>query len=459
MDERKVQFRAIKQDYSGKGIVNYKNKNYRFPNLIVNEEAIFNVEKFNQKEPLKLDKIVKLSDIRCKAECPNFGSCPLCTYSHLPYSKEIELKEAYVKDLFSKIRDFKFVPTRKAEKLEHYQNKTNLFASKSKAGKFSLGFFNKDTNSIYNITECNLAHPSFNKLSILINRVFSSVEPYDSKTRKGVIKSVLIRYTSKEVMVIINTNGIDLPKKEVLVKELINAKLNVTNVIQNYSERVGSKFEEKTRILYGQGYIFEEVNGIKYRISSKSFYDSNTEMTFALYNDAIKLAGIKENDKVLTLFSQIGVLPILLDKEKALVIAQDSNKANISDLETNLKLNKVKRTETMSLEAPKALREVRLSKRQIDTVFVEPSDLGVSNELILELIKLNPKRLVYISHNAKTSEKDTFNLGQSGYFLKKQEIVDTNPRVFEISSILVFESKIKNQVKEEKDYSKKKIKR
>ncbi len=442
MEERKVQFRCLKQDFSGKGIVNYKNKNYRFPNLVVNEEAMFKVEKFNQKEPLKLDKIVKYSTSRCNVNCKNFGTCPICTYSHLEYAKEVELKEAYVKDLFAKIRDFKFYPTVKALELEHYQNKANLFATKSKANKFSCGLFSKETNSIFTLTECDLQNEAFNKLTILINRIFNGIEPYDSKTKKGVIKSVLLRYTSKETMVIINTNGVDLPRKEVLVKELINSKLNVTNVIQNYAEKSGSKFVDKTRVLYGQGYIFEEYSNIRYRISAKSFYDTNTKMTFELYNHAISLASITVGSTSATLFSQVGLLPILLSKKSGKVYAQDSNKSNFNDLETNLKLNKVKNVETISLDASKTLKDLKYKKIKIDNLFVEPSDLGLSDEFIEDLIKLNPKRLVYIAHDAKTSEHDTYNLGLKGYSLKKLQIVDTNPRTFEISSILVFESRI-----------------
>lgn len=445
MEERKVQFRCLKQDFSGKGIVNYKNKNYKFPNLVVNEEAMFKVEKFNQKEPLKLDKIVKYSPSRCNVNCKNFGTCPICTYSHLDYSKEVELKEAYVKDLFAKIRDFKFYPLVKAKDLEHYQNKANLFATKSKASKFSTGFFSKETNSIYTLTECELQNEAFNKLTILINRIFSGIEPYDSKSKKGVIKSVLLRYTSKETMVIINTNGVDLPRKEVLVKELINAKLNVTNVIQNYSEKSGSKFVDKTRLLFGQGFIFEEYDNIRYRISAKSFYDTNTKMTFELYNHAISLAGINNSSVSATLFSQVGLLPILVSKTSSKVYAQDSNKSNYQDLENNLKINKLKNVETISLDASKTLKELKYKKINIDNLFVEPSDLGLSDEFVEDLIKLNPKKLIYIGHDAKTSEHDTYNLGLKGYSLKKLQIVDTNPRTFEISTVLIFESRINNK--------------
>ena len=445
MEERKVQFRCLKQDFSGKGIVNYKNKNYKFPNLVVNEEAMFKVEKFNQKEPLKLDKIVKYSSSRCNVNCKNFGTCPICTYSHLDYSKEVELKEAYVKDLFAKIRDFKFYPLVKAKDLEHYQNKANLFATKSKASKFSTGFFSKESNSIYTLTECELQNEVFNKLTILINRIFQGIEPYDSKSKKGVIKSVLLRYTSKETMVINNTNGVDLPRKEVIVKELINAKLNVTNVIQNYSEKSGSKFVDKTRVLYGQGFIFEEYDNIRYRISAKSFYDTNTKMTFELYNRAISLAGINNSSVSATLFSQVGLLPILVSKTSSKVYAQDSNKSNFQDLENNLKINKVKNVETISLDASKTLTELKYKKINIDNLFVEPSDLGLSDEFIEDLIKLNPKKLIYIGHDAKTSEHDTYNLGLKGYSLKKLQIIDTNPRTFEISSVLVFESRINNK--------------
>lgn len=442
--DRNVQFRCLKQDFSGKGIVNYKNKNYKFPNLVVNEEAIFNVDKFNQKEPLKLQKIVKFSDSREKVTCPNFGTCPMCSYCHLSYSKEIELKEGYVKDLFARIRDFKFLPTTKSNQLNHYLNKANLFATKSKSDKFATGYFSKENNNIYALTECELMPESFNKLTILINRIFSNIEPYDSKNKKGVIKSILLRFTSKETMVIINTNGIDLPRKDVLVNELKNAKLNVTNVIQNYSERVGSKYEEKTRILYGQGFIFEEINQIKFRISNRSFYDSNNEMSFKLYEEAIKMASISENSKVATLFSQIGLLPILLSKNNCLVYSQDSNKSNYSDLEYNIRLNKIKNVNLINSDANKTLKDFKYNKVNIDALFVEPSDLGLSNDFIEELIKLNPKKLVYISNDPKTLEHDTYSLGLKGYSLKKLKIVDMNPKTFTIYTIAYFESKIKN---------------
>lgn len=439
--EKIATFRCLKLDNTGKGVVNYNNKYYKIPNFLTNEEAEFFINKSDLKEPIKLKKIVKRSKERCNPNCPNFGTCPVCTYRHMDYKTEVDSKEAYVKDIFSKLRDFKYFGIEESKNIDNYKNKAQLFSSLSKAGNITFGYFDPKKKDIYSITECNLIDQRFNQIMPVLNKALTlaRITPYESKGKKGILKNISIRFAKNEVMIVLSTNGIDLPHREGIVKALLKAKLNIKNIIQVYSERVGSKFVEKERVLYGQGFMYEEYDHMKFRISAKSFYESNTEGMFKIYMEAIKLAEINPNDIALSTFSSIGVLPMLLSRYATTVYAQESNKDNVQDITSSIKANRINNLNILAKEPNDAFKE--FSKGGVDIVFAEPSDEGLSLEYQNNLIKLAPKKLVYISSNPFTLEKDVYDLSLKGYSLKKLKAFDVSPRTSEIYALAILEAK------------------
>lgn len=439
--EKRAIFRCLKLDNTGKGIVNYNNKYYKIPNFLPNEEAEFSINKSNLKEPIKLIKIVKKSKDRCNPNCPNFGTCPVCAFRHIDYATEIKSKDDFVKDIFAKLRDFKYLGLDKANNIENYRNKAQLFATLSKALNITCGYFDPKTKDIYSITECNLIDERFNKIMAVLNKALTvaRIAPYDSKTKKGILKSISIRFAKKEAMVVLSTNGIDLPHKEGITKALLASNLNIKNVIQVYSERNGSKFVEKERVLYGQGFMFDEANGLKFRISAKSYYGNNTLGMFKVYNEAIGLADIKPTDIVLDTYASIGILPMLLSRYATSVYAQESNQDNAKDITASTKLNRITNLNLIQKETISAFKD--FSKGDIDVVFAEPSQEGLSIDFQDNLVKLAPKKLVYISNNAFTLEKDTYDLSLKGYSLKKLKAYDLAPRTGEVTLIAILEAR------------------
>ena len=169
----------------------------------------------------------------------------------MDYKTEVDSKEAYVKDIFSKLRDFKYLGIEESKNIDNYKNKAQLFSSLSKAGNITFGYFDPKKKDIYSITECNLIDQRFNQIMPVLNKALTlaRITPYESKGKKGILKNISIRFAKNEVMIVLSTNGIDLPHREGIVKALLKAKLNIKNIIQVYSERVGSKFVEKELIL------------------------------------------------------------------------------------------------------------------------------------------------------------------------------------------------------------------
>ena len=439
-------FRCLKEDFSGNGLVNYNNKFYRVNGMLKDEEGEFLIDKTNTKNPLKLVKVIKKSNDRIKPMCPFYLECGGCQYQAISYEHELNLKDNYLKDIFSKFRDFKYLGLDSMPSPYYYRNKCQMVYKLSKSKRAVCGFYEDHSQKIVSVTECKIEAKKITEIINAFNKILAKnkIDPYDQFSKKGIVKNLIVRYgyNTKELMLIIVTNGEMFPGRNNVVKDLLKLNLGITTIIQNYSYNDNKKITNRDRILYGPGFIYDTIGKAKFKISALSFYPINTlssEMTYKLIKE---MANFKGNETVLDTYTGVGCLDICLANSVKKIFAIETNKLSYKDALENAKINNINNIEFINENYIDAIN--KLIDNGIDTIITSPTRDGLDKPFIDALKNSLVKKIVYISNNPQSLEKNAFELGNAGYSLKLLKGIDAFPRTSNLSAIAIFELNKKN---------------
>ena len=405
--------KCIDYTFDGQGVVKIDNRIIFVPGLLKDEEA--EIEILYHKKDFdvgKIKKINKLSKDRVEPRCKVANSCGGCTFMNLSYDKQIELKTKRVEDALSKIAK---VPA----KLEHfykmdnpfnYRNKIQVPYRYDKQKRLVYGFFKAKTHDVVYSENCAIQDERASKiLKTLQNLIISfKIAPYNEDLRKGLIRHVLIRtgYYSKEIMVVLVTTNEEFKGKNNFIKELIRIHPEITTVIQNYNSLdTNVILGQKEQVLYGPGFIYDSLCGVKFKISSKSFYQTNPIQTEVLYSLAINKANLNKNDVILDAYCGIGTIGLIASKNCKEVYGVEIVKEAIEDAKINAKLNNFSNAHYECNDAKNYILN-----KNFDCIFVDPPRKGLDEEFINSLLKSNCKKIVYISCDPETLARDLFKL-------------------------------------------------
>ncbi len=441
--EKIAVFRCLKEDFNGSGIINYNNKDYKINGILEGEEGEFFVNK-NSKSPLKLKKIIKTSKNRIKPVCIHNLECGGCQYQHISYEHEIFLKDSYIKDIFSKFRDFKYLGISKMDDPYYYRNKCQMTYKLSKTNKVVSGFYAEGSHNIISVTDCVIQNKKCMDIINKFNRVLSKnhIKPYNEYTHEGIVRHVLLRYgyNTDEVMIIIITNGDFFPGRRNVVNQLLKLNLGITTIVQNYNSRDTSiVLSDKEKVLYGKGFIFDKIGDLKFKISSRAFYQINSKGMSILYNSAIEMANLKKNDIVLDTYCGVGTIGMIASKHVKKVYGIEKNPLSVKDAIFNSKINNISNIEFINEDSTIFMNNIARNKDHIDVVIMDPPREGSTDEFIENVSKLNPRIIIYVSCNPQTLERDCYKFSQVGYSLKILKAVDMFPRTFNLESVAVIE--------------------
>jgi 23S rRNA (uracil1939-C5)-methyltransferase len=332
-----------------------------------------------------------VSKSRQEVSCACYGHCGGCSFLHTTIENENEIKENYVKSIFRKNKIDIEVAKIEAPSVEKYRNKVVFHFENGEYGYMASG-----TNKLVPHSGCKLNDDIFDKIAALTGKCLP----------KKSLRALYIRKNSQqngEVMVCpILRETVDLTS---YVGKLILEFPNVKTVLYSvYNERDFALENVKFKTLYGDGYIYDELLGLKFRISPSSFYQVNHECAEKLYEKAIKLAALRPTDKCADLFCGTGTIGIIAaSKTGASVYGVEINEEAVKDAKYNAKLNGVK---NISFEATDA----KNFGEAVDVAIIDPPRKGCSTFMIETLLRLKPKRIVYVSCNADTLSRDVKSL-------------------------------------------------
>ena len=435
-----IKLKCLKEDFEGNGIVLYNNEEKKIPFLLEGEIGVFETEKKGKYTNLILKGIENESKNRIKSLCPVYGQCGGCQYMHMSYDHEIEVKNSYIKYLFNKSYNVRIDNIISMKDPYNYRDKCQMSFKLSKSHKVVCGFYEESSHKIVPISNCMIQDERASKIIDGINNSLTrnKILPYDEKIRAGIIRHVVIRLAknTNEIMVSLVTNGEMFPGRKNFITDLLKQNLGITTIVQNYNSRDTSiVMGERERVLYGPGFIYDIINGIKFKISSRSFYQVNPIGMKNLYEKIIEEAKITKNDIVIDAYSGVGTIGILVAKYAKEVISVELNKDASKDAIINAKLNGIKNIKFFNDDSTRFIKELAREHKNIDVLIMDPPREGSTKDFINTVALLKPKKVIYVSCEPKTLVRDLYDFTKNDYLIKSISPVDMFPRTFNVETV------------------------
>ncbi len=268
---------------------------------------------------------------------------------------------------------------------------------------------------------------------------------YDEATHSGILRHIMVRrgHYSKEVMVVLVTRTNKLPNKEAIVNEIMAACPDVVSLQQNInSKQTNVILGDKTQVLAGKEYITDQLNGLKFEISARSFYQVNPTQTEKLYQEAIKRAGLTGNETVIDAYCGIGTISLSMVKHAKKVYGVEIVEAAIADAKKNAALNNLDNLEFEVGNAEDWMATWQEQGIKPDVIMVDPPRKGLTQSLIESAAKMQPKKIVYVSCNPATLVRDLQSFMELGYDVTQPILpVDQFPQTAHVETVTVLERK------------------
>ena len=375
--------------------------------------------------------------------CQYAKKCGGCDYQGMPYEKQLKEKQRYVEKnvaQFCKVR-----PIVGMEDPYHYRNKVHAVFDIAKGGKIISGVYKAGTHDVVNIDSCQIEDGLSDAIIRDIRGLLRSfrIKTYDEDTGYGLLRHVLVRrgFESREVMVVLVLGSPILPSKNNFVKALRLLHPEITTIVINVNDKKTSMvLGEKETTIYGKGYIEDTLCGCTFRISPKSFYQVNPVQTEVLYNKAIEYAKLTGKERVVDAYCGIGTIGLIASSKAKEVISVELNRDAVRDAITNAKRNSIKNVRFFNADAGEFMVGMAEDGADVDVVFMDPPRAGSDEAFLSSVVKLSPKRVVYVSCNPETLARDLKYLTKHGYEAKECTPVDMFPFTKHVETV-VFLSK------------------
>lgn len=386
----------------------------------------------------RLVEVLTPSKDRVVPRCPAARKCGGCQLQSMDYQAQLRFKERKVYNDLRRIGGLKDLrpedmePIMGMEEPWRYRNKAQFPFGTDKDGRIITGFYAGRTHAIIEQEDCLLGIEE-NKAILEIIKNFmeefrrDGLEPYDEAAHKGLVRHALIRkgFATGELMVCLVVNGKKLPHSEELVRRLRNVP-GMSSISYNINmEKTNVILGSELVNLYGPGYITDRIGNVSYQISPLSFYQVNPVQTQKLYQTALEFAGLTGGETVWDLYCGIGTISLFLAQKAGMVYGVEIVPQAIEDARQNAALNGLENVEFFVGKAEEVLPE-QYEKNHIcaDVIVVDPPRKGCDEHCLETIIKMAPKKVVYVSCDPATLARDVKYLGEHGYELKQVRCCD-----------------------------------
>ncbi len=386
----------------------------------------------------RLVEVLTPSKDRVVPRCPAARKCGGCQLQSMDYQAQLRFKERKVYNDLRRIGGLKDLrledmePIMGMEEPWRYRNKAQFPFGTDKDGRIITGFYAGRTHAIIEQEDCLLGIEE-NKAILEIIKNFmeefrrDGLEPYDEAAHKGLVRHALIRkgFATGELMVCLVVNGKKLPLGEELVRGLRNVP-GMSSISYNINmEKTNVILGSELVNLYGPGYITDRIGNVSYQISPLSFYQVNPVQTQKLYQTALEFARLTGGETVWDLYCGIGTISLFLAQKAGMVYGVEIVPQAIEDARQNAALNGLENVEFFVGKAEEVLPE-QYEKNHIcaDVIVVDPPRKGCDEHCLETIIKMAPKKVVYVSCDPATLARDVKYLGEHGYELKQVRCCD-----------------------------------
>ncbi len=426
----------IDNGFEGEGIAKINDLTIFIPGAIKGEKIkIIIVKVLTSYAFGKILEIINSSEDRnTNVDCSTYKRCGGCNLRHVNYKTTLKMKKNVVQNLVNKNLKTKIIvkDTIGMEHPFHYRNKAQYPIGLDKNGNPMIGVFANRTHEVIQIDKCLIQNEEAEKIAKFICQFAqkNNISVYNEKTCQGLLRHIVVKVGIKtnQIMCILVLTSEKFPNEEKLISELTKQFPNITTIVKNINNKNTNVILGKTNInIFGNGYIYDKLGDYTFKISPLSFYQINPIQTEKLYDLALQAAKLTGKEIVFDLYCGIGTIGIYMANKAKKVYGIEIVEDAIKDAKENCKINNITNAEYYAGDTEKLLTDLIENKKiKPDVIVVDPPRKGLDNTTIENILKIKPKRLVYVSCNPATLMRDLSKL-ECEYEIKEIQPVDMFP--------------------------------
>ena len=394
-----------------------------------------------------LDELLTPSPDRIPVDCPVAGPCGGCSLRHLDYAAELRAKQESVLDAFRRIGGLE-VPVLDilpSPDVDRYRNKVQFPVGIDKNGVPCIGFYAGRTHRIVPCPDCKLQPSVLNEIGNALCAFFAQqgIRPYDEQSGKGLVRHIFLRRGahSGQIMVCLVCTRAKLPHAEQLCTALRGQFPAISTILLNVNAKnTNVILGSENHILYGPGYIEDTLCGVPVRLGPLSFYQVNTLAAERLYGVAAQYAQLTPDDTLLDLYCGMGTIGLSMAEQCRELIgveivpeAIESAKANAARMGEAV----AAKSRFFCADAGQAATQLAAEGLHPDIVMLDPPRKGCDEATLSAVVRMAPRRVVYVSCNPATAARDAAWLEKNGYHTEKVQPVDLFPRTKHVETVVL----------------------
>ena len=443
-----------KVNFPNKGIavVCGEEKTVVVKNTVEGQKVSFAVNKMRKgKAEGRLLEVIEKSPVEIESPCPHFGMCGGCTYQNLPYEEQLKMKERQIKEMMDEAvnGDYIWEGVKPSPVQMAYRNKMEFsFGDEYKDGPLALGMHKRGSfHDIVNVPECQIVDGDYRKiLTAVLAFAGNTGLPYYHRMRHtGFYRHLLVRKAVKtgEILIdIVTSTEYELDKKG-LVDAIMELELDgtIAGILHTKNDSLADVVkDEGTEVLYGQDYFYEELLGLKFKITPFSFFQTNSLGAEVLYETARNYIGETKDKVIFDLYSGTGTIAQILAPVAKKVVGVEIIEEAVEAAKENAKLNGLDNCTFWAGDVLKVIDELH---EVPDLIMLDPPRDGVNPKALEKIIDFGVDRLVYIACKPTSLARDLEMLQGRGYQVEKIACVDLFPNTYHVETVCLMSRKDK----------------
>lgn len=413
-----LQCRIVGINHKGDGVARLDGKATFVPGAIPGElvdvEIIVDRPRYNE---AVLKDIIEASDDRIHPRCSYYVGCGGCAYQHLNYRRELQLKRQVVEDSLKRIAKLS-VPVNAVIGLDEPTRYRNKVAWHIASGK--LGYYQPLSHQLTPIDTCDLISPEMESVIKPLKRLLpglSFIDPGEAVLRQSSLDG--------DMMLILRS------------LRTFPSAMAIGPLTELCSSIYGES-RSRLKLLYGKETLIEEINGLRFKVSPKSFFQINHQQNEKIIDIILDYLELRGNESVLDGYCGVGSISLSLAKNAERVLGIESNKQAVEDAQENATANHIENCEFMAGACEKVLPDLN---RRFEASVIDPPRAGIRPEVINALVDSGVKKIVYVSCNPATLARDLLLFNQLGYRTRQVQPIDMFPRTMHVETVVLIERK------------------
>ena len=408
----------------------------------------------------KLTQLKKASAYRTQPICNYFGTCGGCKWQNLSYETQLQFKQKQVTEAFkrlAKVEVGEMLPIVGCKDQYFYRNKLDFaFSNKKWLTNEQIGSGEKIDNrnglgfhiagafdKVLDIEKCHLQSDLSNEIRNEVRRftLAQGFEYFDIKIQTGLMRSLIVRTSSTgEVMVIFSFFQNDEEKINSVLTHVKNTFPQITSLVYVINPKGNDTiFDLEIKCFHGKPFMYEEMEGLKFKVGPKSFYQTNSQQAYELYKVTRDFADLKGTEVVYDLYTGTGTIAQFVAKNVKRIVGIESVPSAIEDAIENAKLNNITNASFFAGDMKNVFTDDFIAANGTpDIIITDPPRIGMDEKVVRKILEIAPKRIVYVSCNPASQARDVAILSEK-YRVVKSRAVDMFPQTLHIENVALLE--------------------